>query len=58
MLLRGRVAALLDPAQDAAEIGIVPCISYTCKVFYDKMAAKKEYEYLKDLLIKLNFDLN
>lgn len=41
--------------EDSGSMSVVPCVSYQCRVFYEKMAAYKEYAYLKDIMNKLNF---
>lgn len=53
MLLKGRVAAMID-IEDTG-LSVVPCVSYQCKIFYEKIAATKEYAYLKEIMMKLNF---
>jgi hypothetical protein len=53
MLMRGRVAAMIDIEDTFSSMSVVPCVSYQCKNFYEKMAAHKEYSYLKDVVDKL-----
>ena len=53
MLLKGRVAALID-IEDLGET-LVPCVSFQCRVFYDKVALRREVSYLRDVMTKLKF---
>ena len=49
MLLKGRVAAMID-IEDTGPLNTVPCVSYQCKVFYEKLATYKEHSYLRDII--------
>ena len=49
MLLSGRVAGMID-IEDTGGMSVVPCISYQCKVFYEKLALTKELSYLNAII--------
>lgn len=56
MLLKGRVAAMIDIEDSGGGMSMVPCVSYQCRVFYEKMGAHKELVHLQEVMNKLNLN--
>ncbi len=54
MLLRGRTAQMID-IEDIGSMNVVPCVSYQCKVFHDKVTAYKEHSFIADIINKFHF---